>query len=466
MLKQQRWFWALALATLGIYFWGLGSIPLLSFNEARRGVPVQEMLTSGDWLIPTLNHHLYISKPPLLYWLAAIPALLMGSASEWAIRLPSALAALGVTWFSFFIVRRHFGLVAAVTTVIVLITSAGFTTFARRAEIEMLLAACCSASVLSAFEYIFGAHDRKWLNLVFVFIGLALLAKGPVALLFYIPLLLVFWWRYRVPQAMECLTHWRGWLIALLIALPWYLAVSLKLGWDIWSHVVETDMAGKIERAQADPLYQYPLWLIADFLPWCLLALLSPVKHSKRWVASPKSGFMLIAAVVPLVLFSLMANKHAKYLLPSYPAWAILFALVASELYQKLSAQKQRWVVGASAGLVMAFFVFYAVGEAKVFKHRYQALPQMAKTFAQYSQIPVYALHEVDPRAVFYRGQPMPVLEGADILRKASAGERFLLFVEDKSPDTSWPLCKLAEFSPYLKQGHRAAIYGSGDVCK
>lgn len=466
MLKQQRWLWALAIATLGIYFWGLGSIPLLSFNEARRGVPVQEMLASGDWLIPTLNHHLYISKPPLLYWLAAIPAVVIGNASEWAVRLPSALAALGVTWFSFFVVRRHFGLAAAVTTVVVLITSAGFTTFARRAEIEMLLASCCFASILSAFEYIFGSHDRKWLNLAFIFIGLALLTKGPVALLFYVPLMLVFWWRYRVPQAMECLTHWRGWLIALLIALPWYLAVSLKLGWDIWGHIVETDMAGKIERAQADPLYQYPLWLIADFLPWCLLVLLNPAKNTRRWLDSPKSGFMLIAAVIPLVLFSLMANKHAKYLLPSYPAWAILFALLASEVYLKLSSQKQRWAVGGCAVLVAAFFVFYAVGEAKVFKHRYQALPQIAKTFVQYPQVPVYALHEVDPRAVYYRGQPMPVLEAVDIAQKASAGERFLLFVEEKSLVPSLNLCKLAEFSPYLKQGHSAAIYGSGALCK
>jgi hypothetical protein len=60
----------------------------------------------------------------------------------------------------------------------------------------------------------------------------------------------------------------------------------------------------------------------------------------------------------------------------------------------------------------------------------------------------------------------MPVLEEADIAHKANAGERFLLFVEDKSPDAGWKLCKVGEFSPYLKRGHTAAIYGSGTVCK
>jgi len=466
MLKQQRWLVLLAVATLAIYFWGLGSIPLLSFNEARRGVPVQEMLTTGDWLIPTLNHHLYISKPPLLYWLAALPALILHSASEWAIRLPSALAALAITWLSFVIVRRRFGLTAAVFTVVILITSAGFTTFARRAEIEMLLAACCFASILSAFEYIFGDHNKRWLDLAFVFIGLALMAKGPVALLFYIPLLLVFWWRHRMPEALDCLTHWRGWLIALLIALPWYLAVSLKLGWNIWSHVVETDMAGKIERAQADPIYQYPLWLIVDFLPWCLLAFVTPVKTVRRWWASPQNAFVLIAAVVPLIIFSAMANKHAKYLLPSYPAWAILFGLSAEHFYRSLGSSWQRWMQRGVAVLIAAFFVFYAVGETQVFRHRHEALPKMAAEFAKYPGMPVYALHEVDPRAVYYRGQPMTVIESDEVAQLIKSGGAFLLFAEDKAPDGTLGLCKLAEFSPYLKRGHTAAIYGAGPLCK
>jgi 4-amino-4-deoxy-L-arabinose transferase-like glycosyltransferase len=120
------------------------------------------MLASGDWLVPTLNQQVYISKPPLLYWLAGITALLFDSASEWVVRLPSALA---ITWLSFFAMRRHFGLTPAVFTVLILITSAGFASFSRRAEIEMLLAALCSGSVLAASNYIFGRQDKRWLLL-------------------------------------------------------------------------------------------------------------------------------------------------------------------------------------------------------------------------------------------------------------------------------------------------------------
>lgn len=456
----------LFLATLAMYFWGLGSIPLLSFNEARRGVPVQEMLASGDWLVPTLNHHLYISKPPLLYWLAGIPAWLFHSASEWIVRLPSALAALAITWLSFFSIRRRFGLTPAIFTVLILITSAGFTAFARRAEIEMLLAALCFGSVLAAFEYIFGKQDKRWLDIAFLCLGLALLTKGPVALLFYVPLLLVFWWRYREPAALACLTHWRGWLIALAVALPWYLVISLKFGWDIWSRVVETDIAGKVGNATADPLYQYPLWLIADFLPWCLLAIAMPRNSVRRWLSSPQSAFLLIAALLPLLIFSLIANKHAKYLLPTYPAWAALLALTVTDFYHGLRAKGRQGLQLAAGLLVLGFLGYYAAGETRLYAHRYEALPKIAAKLAEYPDVPVYAWEGLDPRLVYYRRKPIGVVKDAELAAKLQAGESLLLFVEDAAPlQATRHMCRLAEFSPYLKSSHKAFIYGSGTAC-
>lgn len=455
----------LAIATLAIFFWGLGNIPLLSFNEARRAAPVQEMLASGDWLIPTLNGQLYISKPPLLYWLAAIPAWLFNSSSEWIVRLPSALAATAITGLSFIILRRRLGLPIAIFTVLVLITSAGFSAFARRAEIEMLLAACCFGSILGAFEYIFGEQRKYWLDMAFASLGLALLAKGPVALLFYVPLLLAFWVKYRDVHALKCLTHWRGWLIALAIAIPWYLLVSLKLGWDIWSHVVETDIAGKVETAKSDPLYQYPLWLLADFLPWCLLALATPRKTMRIWQASRQNVFMLIAAGLPLIIFSVFANKHAKYLLPTYPAWAALLAMASVAWYARLKIKVRPWAHAAMAVLVLGFFLYYALGETRLLAHRYEALPKITARLAKYPDAPIYAWKNIDPRVVYYYGKPMAVIQARELEAKLEAREALLLFVEDKIPQQADQMCKLASFSPYLKHGHQATLLGNGAVC-
>jgi 4-amino-4-deoxy-L-arabinose transferase-like glycosyltransferase len=466
-LSQRQLLIILFAAMLAVFFWGLGSIPLLSFNEARRAVPVREMLASGDWLIPTLNAQLYISKPPLLYWLAGVPAILFNSASEWVVRLPSALAAAIITWLTFASMRRHFGLTPAVLTVLILITSAGFSAFARRAEIEMLLSACCFGSLLAAFEYIFGRQEKRWLDIAFLCLGLALLTKGPVALLFYIPPLLAFWWRFRIPDALACLKHWRGWLILLAVAAPWYLIVSLKLGWDIWGHVVETDIAGKVGKAKTDPLYQYPLWLLVDFLPWVLLVLVAPVSNVRRWLAEPRSGFWLIAAIVPFVIFSFFANKHAKYLLPTYPAWAALVALSATDFYHRVGERGRQVFHLGSVVLVLGFIAYYAAGETRLLAHRHQALPQIAAKLASYPALPVYALENLDPRAVYYYGKPIPVIKPDELSGILAGNKNFLLFVEDDAPtQVTQQFCRLATFAPYLKKGHRATIFANGIACQ
>jgi len=466
LFSQRRILAIVLLATLAMFFWGLGSIPLLSFNEARRAVPVREMVTSGDWLVPTLNGELYISKPPLIYWLSGLPALILHSTSEWVVRLPSALAAFATTWLVFFSMRRHFGFTTALFSVLILITSAGFTTFSRRSEIEMLFSACCFGSVLAAYEYIFSRHDRRWLNAIFVCLGLAFLAKGPVTLLFYIPLMLVFWWRYRLPEALECLTHWRGWLIALLIALPWYLLVSLKLGWTVWQQVVETDIAGKVESAKFDPLYQYPLWLFGDFLPWCLLLLARPRESFRRWLSIPQQGFFAIAAILPLVIFSLIANKHAKYLLPAYPAWAVLLSLSATDVYNRLSVKGKHGMLIMASVLVSAFLVYFSFLESRVLAHRYLVFPKIAAVLDAHRELPVYSWGKVDPRVVYYHEKTMKVVQRDSLDSALRDAKGILLFVEGEAPEVvSLKMCLLSEFVPYLKGGHKASIWGGGMAC-
>ena len=151
------------LSTVAIFLWGLGSIPLMSLNEARRAVPLQEMVASGDWLLPTLNGQLYIVKPPLLYWLTASLAWVSGSTGEWVVRLPSAVAALTTAWAVFATARHSFGRWPALFALLVLVANAGIASFGRRGEIEMLLTALCTGALLAVFRYLFTGGSRVWL---------------------------------------------------------------------------------------------------------------------------------------------------------------------------------------------------------------------------------------------------------------------------------------------------------------
>jgi hypothetical protein len=231
--------------------------------------------------------------------------------------------------------------------------------------------------------------------------------------------------------------------------------------------VVETDIAGKVGKAKVDPLYQYPLWLLVDFLPWVLLVLLAPVRNVRRWLAEPKSGFFLIVALVPLVIFSLFANKHAKYLLPTYPAWAALLALVAAELHGKLE-QRGRQVFHTGCGLLVAgFLAYYAVGETRLLAHRHVALPQIAAEFAHHPGLPAYAWEDIDPRLVYYRGGLIPVISGEELQNKLREKESLLLFSEvEPPPSVTQGLCRLAVFEPYLKKGRKAVLFGYGESCR
>jgi hypothetical protein len=152
--------------------------------------------------------------------------------------------------------------------------------------------------------------------------------------------------------------------------------------------------------------------------------------------------------------------------LPTYPAWAALLALTVTDFYRGLREKGRQGLQLAAGMLVLGFFVYYAVGEARLYAHRHEALPKIAEKLAQYPGLPVYAWRDLDPRVVYYRGGSIAVLKDADLEAKLQAGESLVLFVEDAAPaQVAEHMCRLAEFSPYLKNSHKATIYGSGTAC-
>jgi 4-amino-4-deoxy-L-arabinose transferase-like glycosyltransferase len=465
--RHYRWlFWVVVAGSLGVFFWGLGAVPLLSFNEGRRAVPVQEML-SGDWLVPTLNGERYLSKPPLFYWCALVIAKVAGSTAEWVVRLPSALAGFATTWLAFAIVRKIAGPWPALFTALVLIANANFTSFARRAEIEMLLTALCAGSLFAALQFVYGAGGRRCLYTSYLLAGLAVLAKGPVALLFVTGPLLVLAVVDRDSWVRAYLLDVRGWATLLLVGASWYLVMVAKFGITAFTSVVAVDIAGKVSDARRDPIYDYLMWLLADSLPWSLVLLATPRKTIKTWLASPERRYLFVAVLVPLVIFSLFSDKHAKYLLPAYPAFAALLGMRVAAVYGDLSAERRRLVHGIAAALPVLVMVYYVVLEPRIFSYRFESLPEIAAFLHQHGEPPVYAYQEVDERTLYYYGGVIPVLAEPQVTEKRNAGETFLLLVDSDLVEQLTPLslCKAAEFAPYFKKSRSAVILGGGAVC-
>ncbi|WP_458238043.1 ArnT family glycosyltransferase, partial [Pseudomonas sp. P5_A2_2] len=207
-----------------LFFWGLGSVPFLSVNEARRAVTVREMREAGSWLLPYMNGDLYLSKPPFFYWAGLVSTAVLGSLSEWSVRLPSALAAALCCVGTYLYGVRQAGRQVGLFAVVFLAANGAFSLFARRSEIEMLLTLLCFGALLAAWQFIFQQGRALWSRLSYVLLGCALLTKGPVCLLWVTAPILAYALIYRDARAKAYLCDGRGWLIAVVLGSSWYVA--------------------------------------------------------------------------------------------------------------------------------------------------------------------------------------------------------------------------------------------------
>jgi len=458
-LDPRRFAAALALLAVLALTLRLGTVPLLSENEGRRAAVIATMQASGDWLLPHLNGEVYIDKPPLHYWLGTAVAALRGQADEWAVRLPSVLAGLALLAGLHAALRRQTTTPgAAAFAVLALLANVSFSMFARRSEIDLLFAALAGGAWLAASHFLLADPRRRWLDLAYTLLGLALLTKGPVALLFFPAPLLGYVAIARDRRALAVLGHWRGWLLALALALPWYGAVTARLGWQVWAPVAATDLAGKAVGTAFDPVYDYALWLLGDFAPLSLLLLATPRASLRAWRGTPAGRLHLHGVLWPLLVLSLLANKHAKYLLPAYPAFAALLGLRLADFARVSTRRWQALTVGGLL-LVAGWVAYYAFGEARLYRYRYAGLGDLA-TALQGSALPVYSLTAVDARLLYYFGAPIRRIDTAALGARATQGPLRLVFEDAR--DVALPAgiarCAVERFTPYLKRKRSALV--------
>ncbi|MFW0755161.1 ArnT family glycosyltransferase [Pseudomonas sp. H11T01] len=461
-------FWStavMAALVLLLFFWGLGSIPFLSVNEARRAVSTREMHEAGQWLLPYMNGKLYLDKPPLFYWLTLISTQLAGVLCEWSMRLPSALFAticcVAVYQWGSKLAGSQVGLYAT----IFLAANAGFSLFARRAEIEMSLTGLCFLSLLAAWQYLFQQGSRRWVLLSYALLGCCLLTKGPVSLLLVtLPILAFAVWT-RSSRAKAYLCDVPAWLIALAIGSSWYLAVSVQEGWGVWARIFQKDIVNKINGGGAEPWYAYLMYLAGDFFPFWLILFVRPRQLWQHIRSRPELMFLLCCVIVPLIVFSVFSEKHAKYLLPIYPAIALMLACHWARVLADIQGKWHRLLKWLPLVVLAGYAVFYSTFEARVFAHRVQVFPEIRSAFTTYPTQPIYSLDAPDMRVVYYAGRPVTPVKVENLQPEQLSGA--LLFTRAPLPASLEKLapCTLARFEPYLHRKHAALLIGLGSSC-
>ncbi|MEG3890167.1 glycosyltransferase family 39 protein [Microcoleus sp. Z1_A1] len=321
--------WLCAIAWVG-FLWNLGNIGLVDETEPLFAEAARQMTLTGDWITPYFNGETRFDKPPLIYWLMAVAYRTLG-VNEWAVRLPSALCAIGLTCLGFYTLSKEGGSSAtdSVTDVTdvrnkeevrwkpeeetennnsklktrrlplflstpwigaaLIALNPQTIAWGRTGVSDMLLVSCMCSALFAFFlgytleeqrekaEFSTVSASRfpnKWYLTFYVLIALAILAKGPVGIV--LPALIVgcfglylgnFWQLWREMRPVS------GILIILAIALPWYILVILDNGQtyidSFFGYHNFQRFTGVVNKHSA-PWYFYFFVVLVGFAPWSI----------------------------------------------------------------------------------------------------------------------------------------------------------------------------------------------------
>jgi 4-amino-4-deoxy-L-arabinose transferase-like glycosyltransferase len=359
----------LALGIL-LYLPGLGREVLRHPLEAKYALAAREMLRGGPWLVPHLFGQIYPDKPPLYFWATAgIAKVRGGQLDEVAARLPAvagALATLALTWaFG----EALFGAGAGWVSGSVLATSGLFFWYARQGHPDEFLTAGVTLACLALWRSfaLSGARRYAWVTVAYAAMALAVMSKGLLGLV--LPLLAGAGYLgltgplRAVPRRLGL---GPGLPVFVAIVLLWYGPAVARHGTD---YLRETIVHQQIERyarsfVHHGPWYYYVPEFAAGFLPWSLFVPGAAVLAWQAWRdsrgrsrdMSPLADtqpddpgtrpapflFPLAWFVTGFVFFSLSTGKRGAYLLPLYPAAALLVGWLWADAIAM--GRKSRWL--------------------------------------------------------------------------------------------------------------------------
>ena len=365
--------WAiLIVVTLYVcYFSHLGAIGFVGPDEPRYAWIARDMAETGDWVTPRLYGKPWFEKPPLFYWGAALSFKLFG-VSEAAARLPSAVSALLATLALAWLALRLYGAETARWLLLLLSTTVGMIGFSRAAATDMPFSAMLTIAMVCAAVALGLARDESspvipqtpWLALVLFgfFLGLAVLAKGPAAIILSGGA--VFCWALFTKRWRHAfrLLHPAAIASFSLTALPWYIVCARRNPDFIRIFIIEHNFKRYLtpEFQHLQPFWFYLPIVLAATLPWTLvlIAVAKDMMQSfrDRLGSGMPSMFLGSWFGVPFVFFTLSKSKLPGYILPALPP----LVLLCSYEVKRFLIVNVRWgrvILSASAILPIAMLI-------------------------------------------------------------------------------------------------------------
>jgi 4-amino-4-deoxy-L-arabinose transferase-like glycosyltransferase len=346
---SRRGLWLMLLAVALIWFGNLEYRKLVKPDEGRYAEIPREMVVSGDWTTPRLNELKYFEKPPLQYWATAVAYKVFGE-HQWTSRLWAALTGFLGVLLAWFAGTRLFGRQAGIYAALLLGSSMLYSMMAHINTLDMGVTFFITLGIFSlliAQKEVQISQRRNWMWLAWAALALAVLSKGLMGLILPGAALFLYSVLNRDIMVWKRMHWFSGLLVFLLIAAPWFVLV-IKANPEffdrffIYEHY--TRFTTKV-HGRYQPWYYFVPVLVLGMLPWVFLmfdSLLRTWKNTAQQVRefSPER-FLLVWAVFIYLFFSVSGSKLPSYLLPMFPALALLMGKQIAEM----PARRLFWLV-------------------------------------------------------------------------------------------------------------------------
>ena len=314
---------SIVLFYLALFLPAIGSVHLFDWDEINFAEAAREMLVTGDWINVQINYQPFWEKPPLFIWLQAASMRLFG-VTEFAARFPNVIVGL-VTIFALYIpVYKRYSKQAAVFTVMLYIGSLTPHFYFKSGIIDPLFNLFIYLGVLQLVKSVEKPSQRTFF-LSGVFLGLAVVTKGPVALLLVGLAGLFYQLVYRV--------HFYSFKNLLMLSLGLFSVLGLVFGFQVYENgfwflqeftKYQIDLFREPIASHGQPFYYHFVVLLIGCFPLFILAFGQLTKRTSTSGDVTFLRWMKVLFWVVLIIFSMVTTKIVHYSSMCYIPLAIV----------------------------------------------------------------------------------------------------------------------------------------------
>lgn len=448
-----EYFLILAVFALLLFFSGIGFKQLWKTDETRVAGISASMVRTGDYLMPKLNAEPFLEYPPMYYWTTAIFYKEFGR-SMFTSRLASAICAFGAALLLFFLSKEmKFEPFYCFLSGAIISTCGQFWSVANRCIVDMML---CFFIVLAMFCF-YKIHESlsdngtiyknsSWIVLFIISMGFGILTKSLIGLA--VPSCAIFFWLIS-----ECIwkkkMFFRSWVVFIIASalslVPvaiWLAEIYYKYGLEYARTITIDNTFGRFSGSysqHANPAYYYLGKIPEQFLPWTVVLVvivLLMIAYKKKLPLNTNVRFLLCWIIFPFILFAMSEGKRPIYLLPLYPAFAVLLSFLIWKSTTEIPILvKYQWknILLALSGILLVVFIIAGIMIGVLYNKKYTYYP----LFEYYQrsecvQKPLYLYSNIESMrgAInYYLNKDVPVIITENELKELVKKEKVCLLI-------------------------------------